>query len=253
MHSEIRSRKVFCFVSNKYFRNVSTLGEDARNLVETATLAGAVIGSGKSFRKRRVADEETYQISKERAVQKFRTQAAASSPTAFSSCLPLPEVMELVQQGLMNLALAAFTKVAEEMMALGGGRTGRARRIKRTKVARRCAGASSAGIAWWAGKKCRCSGRACATYANARSPLRQLRMLQRASLMEDAVWQKMMHGLTTRRYSAVVEELEQAYGVEKSTISEHFILASRQRLDKLASAAACRACVMRHDDRRHVL
>jgi hypothetical protein len=31
--------------------------EDARNLVETATLAGAVIGSGKPFSQRRVAIE----------------------------------------------------------------------------------------------------------------------------------------------------------------------------------------------------
>jgi putative transposase len=42
-----------------------------------------------------------------------------------------------------------------------------------------------------------------------------------------------IQGLTTRRYSEVVKELEQAYGIEKSTISEHFIEASRQRLHKL--------------------
>ena len=51
--------------------------------------------------------------------------------------------------------------------------------------------------------------------------------------MEESVWKKMMNGLTTRRYSEVVQELEQAYGIRKSTISEHFIRASRQRLDKL--------------------
>jgi hypothetical protein len=33
--------------------------EDARKLVETATLAGAVIGSGKRFSQRRVAVEQT--------------------------------------------------------------------------------------------------------------------------------------------------------------------------------------------------
>jgi len=64
-------------------------------------------------------------------------------------------------------------------------------------------------------------------------PLGSYALLQRASLMEESVWQKMIHGLTTRRYSQVWEELEQAYGIEKSTISEHFIEASRQRLDKL--------------------
>jgi len=58
-------------------------------------------------------------------------------------------------------------------------------------------------------------------------------MLQRASLMEDAVWNKIMHGLTTRRYAQVVRELQEAYGIEKSTVSEHFIEASRGRLQKL--------------------
>jgi len=51
--------------------------------------------------------------------------------------------------------------------------------------------------------------------------------------MEEAVWQKIMHGLTTRGYSAIVRELKEAYGIEKSTVSEHFIEASRGRLQKL--------------------
>jgi transposase-like protein len=58
-------------------------------------------------------------------------------------------------------------------------------------------------------------------------------MLQQASLMEESVWHKIMHGLTTRRYSKIVRELEQAYGIEKSAVSEHFIQASRQRLQQL--------------------
>ena len=43
----------------------------------------------------------------------------------------------------------------------------------------------------------------------------------------------MMNGLTARRYSDVVKELEQVFGIEQSTISTHFIEASRQRLNKL--------------------
>ena len=53
--------------------------------------------------------------------------------------------------------------------------------------------------------------------------------------MEEAVWHKIMHGLTTRRYSAIVRELREAYGIEKSTVSEHFIEASRARLQQLES------------------
>jgi len=64
-------------------------------------------------------------------------------------------------------------------------------------------------------------------------PLGSYEVLQEASLMEDSVWHKVMHGLTMRRYSEVVRELEQAYGIEKSTVSEHFIEASRRRLETL--------------------
>ncbi len=68
---------------------------------------------------------------------------------------------------------------------------------------------------------------------NREVPLGSYEMLQQASLMEDSVWHRVMHGLTTRRYSEVVRELEEAYGIEKSTVSEHFIEASRGRLEKL--------------------
>jgi transposase-like protein len=64
-------------------------------------------------------------------------------------------------------------------------------------------------------------------------PLGSYEMLQQGSLMEDSVWQKIMHGLTTRGYSEIVRELQDAYGIEKSTVSEHFIEASRRRLEKL--------------------
>ena len=45
-------------------------------------------------------------------------------------------------------------------------------------------------------------------------PLGSYELLQRASLMEESVFQKIMHGITTRRYSAVIKELETAYGIE---------------------------------------
>jgi hypothetical protein len=42
----------------KLFLRLLSPTEDARKLVETATLAGAVIGSGKPFKQRRVAVEK---------------------------------------------------------------------------------------------------------------------------------------------------------------------------------------------------
>jgi hypothetical protein len=59
--------------------------------------------------------KKRYQIDKERAVQEFR-RLAAQDDQPIQLVIPLKEVMELVQRGLMNLALRMFTEVAEGVM-----------------------------------------------------------------------------------------------------------------------------------------
>src|ERR1700731_3983902 len=48
-----------------------------------------------------------------------------------------------------------------------------------------------------------------------------------------AVWWKMLRGLTTRNYPLVTRSFAQAYGIEKSATSERFIQASRDKLKEL--------------------
>jgi transposase-like protein len=43
----------------------------------------------------------------------------------------------------------------------------------------------------------------------------------------------MMRGLSTRNYGAVVKDFQDAYGIEKSAVSENFIDASRQKVKEL--------------------
>ena len=64
-------------------------------------------------------------------------------------------------------------------------------------------------------------------------PLGSYEMFQKASLIEETVWQKIMHGLTMRSYKEVIEQFAQAYGIEKSATSEHFMHASRNKLEQL--------------------
>ena len=59
--------------------------------------------------------KKQYQIDKQRAVQQFR-QMAAQEDRAIQLVIPLKEVLDLVQRGLMKLALRTFTQVAEEVM-----------------------------------------------------------------------------------------------------------------------------------------
>ena len=58
-------------------------------------------------------------------------------------------------------------------------------------------------------------------------------LFQRGSVLEDAVWNKILYGVTTRGYGQVIEEFSRAYGLKKSTISEHFVRASRKKLEQL--------------------
>jgi transposase-like protein len=52
-------------------------------------------------------------------------------------------------------------------------------------------------------------------------------------LVAETVWQKVMYGLTMRSYKEVVQQFSEAYGLEKSTTSEHFIEASRRKLEEV--------------------
>ena len=58
-------------------------------------------------------------------------------------------------------------------------------------------------------------------------------MFHRGEPLTEAVWERLMLGLSTRNYGQAVREFAEAYGLEKSAISEHFIEASRAKVQAL--------------------
>jgi len=58
-------------------------------------------------------------------------------------------------------------------------------------------------------------------------------MFHRGEPLTETVWERLMLGLSTRNYGQAVREFAEAYGLEKSAISEHFIEASRARVQAL--------------------
>src|SRR3954454_14435146 len=58
-------------------------------------------------------------------------------------------------------------------------------------------------------------------------------MFHRGEPLTETVWEKLMLGLSTRKYGQAVRGFSEAYGLEKSAISEHFIEASRAKLKEL--------------------
>jgi len=64
-------------------------------------------------------------------------------------------------------------------------------------------------------------------------PLGSYEMFHRGEPLTKTVWEKLMLGLSTRKYGRAVREFTEAYGLEKSAISEHFIEASREKLQRM--------------------
>jgi transposase-like protein len=58
-------------------------------------------------------------------------------------------------------------------------------------------------------------------------------MFHRGEPLTETVWEKLMLGLTTRKYGDAVRQFTEAYGLEKSAVSDHFIEASRAKLKQL--------------------
>src|SRR5438309_6381365 len=58
-------------------------------------------------------------------------------------------------------------------------------------------------------------------------------LFHRGEPLTETVWEKLMLGLSTRKYGQAVPQFTEAYGLEKSAVSEHFIEASRAKLKEL--------------------
>jgi transposase-like protein len=175
--------------------------------------------------------KKPYQIQKQRALRTFREKATGcASPVQF--VLPLPEVVQLAQQGLMSLALTAVVQLAEQMMKWEvASVVGPKHQANVSRENLRWG--SQAGYCVVGGQKVPLQRPRVRDTRQREVALGSYELLQQASLMDDAVWRKVMHGLTMRRYSEVVRELEQAYGIEKTAVSDHFIEASRLRVEQL--------------------
>jgi putative transposase len=55
-------------------------------------------------------------------------------------------------------------------------------------------------------------------------------LFHRGEPLTETVWEKLMLGLSTRDYGQAIRQFTEAYGLEKSAVSEHFIEASRTKL-----------------------
>src|SRR5438105_4364280 len=183
-----------------------------------------MVGSGKFSAKKKGESlvKKQYQISRRRAAEKFQAWAQTNT-VPIQLTFPTEGIVELAQQSLGDLLRAVGkvfieTVMDAEVKELAGVRS----QPNTDRQAYRWG--SETGFCIVDGQKVPIDRpRVRSRQNNKEIPLGSYELFQRASLIEETVWQKIMHGLTMRSYSEVIEQFAHAYGIEKSATSEHFI------------------------------
>jgi hypothetical protein len=172
-----------------------------------------------------------YQIDQQRAVQKFRRLATEVNPT-IQMMLPMAGIVGLLQEGVGQLMreaglLLMMGVMDEEVRHVVGERYAPNAERQASRWGK------EQGYCVVDGQKVPLARTRVRDKANREVRLGSYELFQRSGPLQGAVWDKMMRGLSTRNYAPVVKDFANAYGVEKSAVSEKFIEASREKLKEL--------------------
>jgi putative transposase len=172
--------------------------------------------------------KKPYQIESQRAVKQFEEMAADGNP-AVQMLLPMAEMVGWLRKGVGELIRQAGLQLMdllmqEEVREVVGERSQRQaeRRANRWGVEH--------GYCIVMGQKVPIERPRVRTTDDKEVRLGSYEMFHRGEPLTETVWEKLMLGLSTRKYGQAVRQFTEAYGLEKSAISEHFIEASRAKL-----------------------
>ena len=175
--------------------------------------------------------KKPYQIESQRAVRQLEEMAADGNP-AVQMVLPLAEMVGWLRKGVGELIRQAGLQLMEllmeeEVRELVGERS----RPQPDRTASRWG--KDRGYCVVMGQKVRVNRPRVRTTEDQEVRLGSYEMFHRGEPLTETVWEKLMLGLSTRKYGQAVREFREAYGLEKSAISEHFIEASRTKLKEM--------------------
>jgi putative transposase len=185
--------------------------------------------------------KKPYQIEAQRAVKQFEAMAAEGNP-AVQMMLPMAEMVGWLRKGVGELIRQAGLQLMdllmqEEVRELAGERSQR----QPDRTASRWG--SERGYCVVMGQKVPIQRPRVRTIEEKEVRLGSYEMFHRGEPLTETVWEKLMLGLSTRKYGQAVREFTEAYGLEKSAVSEHFIEASRAKLkgmmDRLDKTRLC--------------
>jgi transposase-like protein len=174
--------------------------------------------------------KKPYQIEAQRAVKQFEAMAAEGNP-AVQMMLPMAEMVGWLRHGVGELMRQAGLQLMEllmeeEVRTLAGERG----RRQPERTANRWG--SERGYCVAMGQKVPIE-RPRVRRQGREVRLGSYEMFHRGEPLTETVWEKLMLGLSTRQYGEAVREFTAAYGLEKSVVSEHFIEASRSKLQEM--------------------
>ena len=175
--------------------------------------------------------KKPYQIEAQRAVNRLEEMAAEGNP-AVQMVLPMAEMVGWLRKGVGELVRQAGLQLMsllmdEEVRELAGERS----RPQPERTANRWG--KERGYCVVMGQKVPIERPRVRTTEDKEVRLGSYEMFHRGEPLSETVWEKLMLGLSTRRYGQAVREFTEAYGLEKSAVSEHFIEASRVKLKDL--------------------
>ncbi len=157
---------------------------------------------------------------------------AADGNPAVQMVLPLAEMVGWLHQGVGALIRQAGLRVMELLMEEEvRERVGERSQPQPDRTANRWG--KERGFCVVMGQKVRMDRPRVRTMDDREVRLGSYEMFHRGEPLTETVWEKLMLGLSTRKYGQAVREFAAAYGLEKSAISEHFIEASREKLKEM--------------------
>lgn len=175
--------------------------------------------------------KKPYQIEAQRAVKHLEAMATDGNP-AVQMMLPMAEMVGWLRKGVGELVRQAGLQLMEllmqeEVRELVGERSQR----QAERTAHRWG--SEQGYCVVMGQKVPVQRPRVRTTDDTEVRLGSYEMFHRGEPLTETVWEKLMLGLTTRKYGQAIRQFTEAYGLEKSAVSEHFIEASRAKLKEM--------------------
>jgi transposase-like protein len=172
--------------------------------------------------------KKPYQIESQRAVKRLEEMATESNP-AVQMVLPMAEMVGWLRRGVGELIRQAGLQLMqllmeEEVKQLAGERS----QLTPGRTANRWG--RERGYCVVMGQKVPVDRPRVRSTEDREIRLGSYEMFHRGEPLTETVWEKLMQGLSTRKYGEAVREFTEAYGLEKSAVSEHFIEASRTKL-----------------------